>query len=205
MKNKILLTVLCFALAVGASAAVYITTSDGKLIPGRRLENITDYGKALADELGIHHAEVRMSYDVPVYAAVHFTVKRQGQLIKERTEALTEPSTWLGIWFLYRTSPIDPGPEPRRHFFKALISSIESTDRGPRTKEGIFLQEPRAAYKHAQSSHSINSSLFNTEKPLPVNKRVTYYQLLDKRIPDGEETLYTIDFEISDKPIEAAG
>jgi hypothetical protein len=199
MKRKIL-TILCAATAAVAAMGSF-ARKPPKILPPGRLENITDYGRALADEFGIRHTEVIMAYESPIYAAVHLTVKK-GTLVEERTEALAEPATQVAIWFLYRTSPIDPGPEPHRHFFKAIISSVHNTERGPRTKERTFLQESRAAYKSADSSHSISSSLFNSEKPLPVNKRVTYYQLLNKRIPDGEETLYTIDFEISDKPIK---
>jgi len=200
--KKILLTVTFVVLAIGALAADRVTGAKSKTTKGR-LENITNYGKALAEELGIRHTEVIMTYESPVYAAVHFTTKRDGQLVKERTEAPTQPAEQIRVWFMYRTQPMDPfGHAQMRHFFKILLVPIEQGLRGLREKERIYLQEVHRSGENNSISWGMKSFIFNHDEPLPVNKKVNYCYLQDKNNRTGEKTLYSIDFEISDKPIK---
>jgi hypothetical protein len=72
------------------------------------LEDDTDYGQMLEDELGIIHFRARMHYDSPVYLAAHFTKTIEGKTVHAYTVSLKEPGTVLGLYFLYRTSPLEP-------------------------------------------------------------------------------------------------
>ena len=67
MKKQIL-TILCVATAAVAATG-FFAHKPPKILPPGHLENVTDYGRALADEFGISHIEVTMAYESPVYAA----------------------------------------------------------------------------------------------------------------------------------------
>ena len=199
--SKTLLTVSCVVLAVGALVAGRVLGVKPNTTMGH-LENITDYGKALAEELGIRHTEVIMTYESPVYAAVHFTAKRDGQLVKETTEASTQPAKQIRVWFMYRTQPMDPfGHAKKRHFFKIMLVPIGSGQSGPREKERIYLAQIHRSLENSSTSWGEKSFIFNRDEPLPVNERINYCHLQDKDNRTGEKVLYSIDFEISDKPV----
>ena len=199
--RKTLLTVSCVVLAMGALVAGRVLGVKPKTTMGH-LENVTDYGKALAEELGIRHTEVIMTYESPIYAAVHFTAKRDGQLVKKRTEVSTQPAKQIRVWFMYRTQPIEPlGRAEKRHFFKILLVPIEQRPRGPSEKERVYLTEIHRSFEQSSTSWGEKSFIFNRVEPLPVNERINYCHLQDKDDHTGEKMLYTIDFEISDRPL----
>ena len=94
------------------------------------LENNTDYGKMLADELGITHFRVKMHYDSPVYLAAHFSKEIEGKIVQAYSVALKEPSTAVGISFLYRTAPLEPQEDIATHIFRVVLSGYEKANDG---------------------------------------------------------------------------
>jgi len=200
------LTILYLILGINGCAALKnVSTKGVQDVNVGYMESVTNYAETLAEELGIRHFEVILTYESEVYVGIHFTAEENGRIVKRRTEVLTRPARQFRIWFLYRTSPIDPrDSEEARHFFKVKLCSIEEGPRGAETKEQVFLQQLQRSEHIAGRSWMEKSFLFNRSKPLPVNKRLNYCKLLDKKGRDGQDILYSIDFEVSDKPIKGS-
>jgi len=165
------------------------------------LENKTDYGKMLADTLGINHFNVRMRYDHPVYIAAHFSAKMEGETIKSRTVTLKKPANIVGIYFVYRTNPLEPQTEKAHHWFNVILSSYTKEKDGDRETQREYLQQRPKSEHVSGSRKSIYSFLFNGKRPLPMNRRVSYFTLTDEKGRGGKDVTYSIDFEASEKPI----
>ncbi|MHA1939952.1 MAG: hypothetical protein ACW97O_17235 [Candidatus Thorarchaeota archaeon] len=165
------------------------------------LENRTDYGKMLARELGIHHVNVRMRYDHPVYIAVHYSEEAEGKTIKSRTITLKKPARIVELYFVHRTKPLEPQTEKAHHWFNVILTSYMKEKDGDRETQREYLQEHPKSDHLAGSRKSINSYLFNGKTPLPINRTVSYYTLIDEKGKEGKDVTYSIDFEVSEKPI----
>ena len=198
------LTILYLILGINGCAAVNnVSTKGVQNVNVGYMESVTNYAETLAEELGIRHFEVILTYESEVYVGVHFKAEENGRIVKSRTEALTRPARQFSIWFLYRTSPVDPrDTEEARHFFKVKLCSIDQGPRGAETKEQVLLQELQRSQHIAGTSWMAKSFLFNRSKQLPVNQRINYCKLLDKKGRDGQDILYSIDFEVSDQPFK---
>jgi len=165
------------------------------------LENRTDYAKMLADELGITHFNVTMVYDYPVYIAAHFSAEMQGKNIKSRTVTLEEPSNIVGIYFVYRTKPLEPQTDKAHHWFNIILSSYTKEKDADTKTQREYLQEYIKSEHLPGSKKSINSYLFGGKTPLPVNRRVSYYRLIDVKGREAKDVTYSVEFEVSEKPI----
>jgi hypothetical protein len=166
------------------------------------LENRTDYGEMLSDELGITHFNVRMLYDHPVYIAAHFSAEMEGETIKSRTVTLEEPSNIVGIYFVYHTKPLEPQTEKAYHWFNVMLTSFMEKEGVDKETHKEYLQERPKSEHLGGSRKSINSYLFNGKRPLPVNQRVSCFTLVDEKGKGGKDVTYSIDFEVSEKPIQ---
>ncbi len=166
------------------------------------LEDMTDYGKMLADELGIRHFNVRMVYDNPVYIAAHFSAKMEGETIKSRTVTLEKPSNTVGIYFIYRTKPLEPQTDKAYHWFNVMLTSFMKKEGVDKETEREYLQERPESEHIPGFRRSVNSYLFNSKRPLPMNRRVSYFTLIDEKGKGGKDVTYSIDFEVSESPVE---
>ena len=166
------------------------------------LENRTDYGKMLARELGIQHVNVRMRYDHPVYIAVHYSEETEGKTIKSRSVTLKKPARIVEIYFVYRTKPLEPQTEKAHHWFNVILTSYMKEKGADRETQREYLQEYPKSDHPAGGTKFIGSLLFNSKTPLPVNQRRTYYKLTDDKGREGKDVTYSIDFEVSEKPIQ---
>lgn len=186
---KIWILVVCAMLAAHAHAG--------------SLEDLTDFGAVVAEELGIKHLKVKMTYDSPVYLAAHFSREIEGKVDRQFSASLKQPSSTVGITFLYRTMPIDPVGDDATHKFRVMLSGFEKrADGKERETQRERLQLNEASEYISGRSFAIMSVLFNGNAPLPLNKRVSYFKVLDANGLGGKDVLYSIEFEVSDKPIE---
>jgi len=186
---KIWILVLCVIVAAQAHAG--------------SLENLTDFGAVAAEELGIKHLEVKMTYDSPVYLAAHFSREIEGKVDRQFSAALKNPSAIIGITFLYRTMPIDPQGDEATHKFRVMLSGFEMRPDGKeRETQRERLQLNEASEQISGRSFAIMKYLFKGSDPLPLNKRLPYFRLRDDKGANGKDVHYTVEFEVSEKPIE---
>ena len=84
-----------------------------------------------------------------------------------------------------------------------VLSGYEKANDGSEKEtECEYLSQNQESQQIRGTSVTIKSFLFNGKKPLPINKQVSFYKLLDATGIDGKDVLYSIDFEVSEKPIE---
>lgn len=166
------------------------------------LENITDYGKMLADELGIKHCNVRMNYEVPVYIAAHYSVEVEGEITKSRTVRLDKPYRIVGIYFVYRTSPLIPHTNEATHMFDVILRGYTKEKGEVKESQRKYLQE-RAETQHFYGRSTVTKSfLFNNETALPLERKASYCTLIDRDLKNEKDVKYSIRFEVSEDPIQ---